>query len=391
MAVGLQAQPDFNQGKIQQQHFTEVIPIEWENNKILIATQVSDQKGKFLLDTGAPTLLSKSFFETLNLAPSGNIKVVDANGNSEPMPYLIIPKIEIGALVFTNIPALVIDFENSPLKCVNDTIHGFIGSNLLKELIVQFNIPQRALRLTDQPDDLELPSAGLSLSLDNGGQPILDIQLGDEQTTAFFDTGFNGLYSITKEIFEQNKTYFESIVIAKGKGSSGQTGIYGSDQQSDQQYLLKLPEFRIGNHLIEDVCTIPSPGDKALIGTELFEYGQVTLDYINKRFYLTNFNTGKDAYENFGFEWGLSTEEEWEVALVFDNTEAAQKGLEAHQKILAINDLELQNRSFCQTDAERRNILKKENKVSFKLLDLKGQVIQLELQKIHWNNLPASK
>lgn len=382
--LGLKAQPDFMQGSLVNKNFSEIVPVKIKNDKMLIEATIQGKKALFLLDTGAPTLLTKSFFESLNLEETGAIDVKDVTNKTLSMPWVKVPEIEIGQLSFKDIPALIIDFSGSPANCSEEKIAGFIGSNQLKDVILQLDWNNQQVLLTDQKSSLNLPKKGIAFNIDSGGQPLLQIKLKGKKTEVMFDTGFNGLYSMPNQVFKENESYFQSMILAEGQGRSGQAGIFGVETNDTRQILLQIPKIKIGQHRVKNVTCSPSSGDDALLGTQLLKNGLVTLDYPAKQIYLTDFKSSPKPYQNFGFEWSINPQQEWIIGTVWNNTEAAKKGLQSNNKVLQINDLKLEGQPFCETEKALDDVLEQANEITLKVLTPQEEVLELQLKKIDW-------
>lgn len=92
-------QINFNQGKINDKEYYEVIPYETEIGKIILPVTVKDKTYRFLLDTGAPNLFSPQLLKELNVAEGDSINVNDANNQDQKMKFVVVPQVKIGNLI----------------------------------------------------------------------------------------------------------------------------------------------------------------------------------------------------------------------------------------------------------------------------------------------------
>lgn len=279
------AQMDFGQSRVKTQSFLDTIPFIFENNSIIITIEIQGQQGNFILDTGAPTVLSKSFQTQLKLAPTGSIRVRAANRQVQEQDYTLIPELNIHQIDFINVPALVMDLAQTPLKDSPIQIDGIIGSNQLKDVVLQIDFAQKILVFSDKKEHLDVhKTKGIKMKLDKSYRPFIPVNVSGKKTEVLFDTGFNGLYAMPIEFYHFHKKYFLKYALKKGGATSAYTSIYGETNEEDLP-LIRCPYLKIGAIELQKVVTLPYPGQEALLGMELLEEGVVTLDYLKRRFY----------------------------------------------------------------------------------------------------------
>ena len=149
------AQINFNQGKINDKEYYEVIPYETEIGKIILPVTIKDKTYRFLLDTGAPNLFSPQLLKELNVAEGDSINVNDANNQDQKMKFVVVPQVKIGNLIFENQAGLIYDFEkHNLLSCYK--IDGFIGSNLLQNSIIKINGSNKTVIITNKIKSLNI-------------------------------------------------------------------------------------------------------------------------------------------------------------------------------------------------------------------------------------------
>jgi hypothetical protein len=76
-------------------------------------------------------------YEALGLKEERALKVVDSQKNKAKQILSVIPSLRLGNMEFRNIACLAIDLKAMSTACFG--IDGFIGANLLSELIWQFD------------------------------------------------------------------------------------------------------------------------------------------------------------------------------------------------------------------------------------------------------------
>ena len=285
--LSLFAQIDFTESTLVQKNFLERIPFEFTANKIILKAKIAGKEGRFLLDTGAPTIISKAFQQSLQLPDSGTIDVRDATNQVQRQAYVVLPSISLGNLKFSNGVALVLDFQQTVVADEGLEIDGFIGSNLFQDIIIQFQLEQKELLLTDRKEKLNLQEAKTTkMKLSQIGQPYIPIKVDGVKELALFDTGFPDVLAITAFFYQKNKKRLQPYRLSKTENTISYEGIYGGETKGENLPLLRLPTVTIGKKTLEKIVTLPAYLNETLVGTELLRYGIVTLDYKNQKFYL---------------------------------------------------------------------------------------------------------
>lgn len=278
---------DCNQSQLSQVSFLDTIPFQFIRNNIIIEATFDGHKGNFVLDTGAPTVLSQSFYKKLDIIPTGYIRVRDASNQVREQAYLVLPKAAIQTTQFWDIPALIMDLEQSPLKGNSIKIDGLIGSNQLKNVVLQIDFAKKILILSDNAQQFGLhKKEGLKIKLDDTKRPFVKVNISGKKAEVLIDTGFNGLYAMPIDFFRFHQKHFMPHALKKGGATSGYTGIYG-DATTESLPLIRCPYLEIGDVVLEKIVTLPYPGQEGLLGTELLEEGLITIDYVDRRFYFS--------------------------------------------------------------------------------------------------------
>jgi predicted aspartyl protease len=121
------------------------------NAKIVIPVEINNKTYHFLLDTGAPNVISKSLFNEIKTTTIDKISINDANNLKDSLEAVTIKELKIGSLAFENsvgmfgsankeeqfqlnLPKLTINqtiFENVATNTTNDQ-NSRIGLDLLE-------------------------------------------------------------------------------------------------------------------------------------------------------------------------------------------------------------------------------------------------------------------
>ncbi|WP_298396577.1 retropepsin-like aspartic protease [Flavobacterium sp.] len=279
---------NLSQGKINQKSYYEEVNFELVMQKIIIPVTINNNEYKFLLDTGAPNLISNTVYEALKTSDKQNILILDANNKSQEMSLVAVNSIKINGLNFENTVAVLSDLNNHPLlKCFK--IDGFIGSNLLQNSIVKISLKNKKIILTDDIRKLKTKAKPTKLKLvQEQKSPFIELELAGKNNViateyALLDTGMDGFYDISNRanaVFQKEEILTQ---IAQSSGVSG-IGLFGVNDEKEQQ-LMQVNKMKINSTSFENIITETTDDDNSRIGLDLLKYGDIIIDFKNKKFY----------------------------------------------------------------------------------------------------------
>nr|WP_067058102.1 retropepsin-like aspartic protease [Mucilaginibacter sp. L294] len=331
-------------GPTTSKYYTE-LPYEMVNGKMFVQVEIKGKLHKFLFDTGAPVAVSPKLLAELHLAEVHKGSFTDVNGTTIQGSAVQLDSIKLGDVIFTGIPAITLfpDWYN----CFN--IDGVIGSNILRRSAVKLVSDKHIIIITDQPDKLALNkkhSVPLITNTKDNQQsdPQIEILLnGKVKLTLGFDTGDNAFLRFSDDLMQQLAKYKSYDVVAKGFGATsiGEIGL----QANADKYLLKIPFINIGSARFDNLVTQTNKGGIPGIGTKLLDYGDITLDFINGKFY---FDAKNEANAPDNKQWPFQptfADGKLIVGVVW------QKGLDKvkpGEQVIAIDDKDLSQLTLCQ-------------------------------------------
>jgi predicted aspartyl protease len=369
---------DLNKGNTKEESYYTEIQFEYVNGKIIIPILINEKTYRFLLDTGAPNLITKKLAETLKQKSLQEIKVSDANDNKSSMNFVELPNITIGNVVFENSVALSSnDDGNLVFDCFN--LDGFIGSNLLRNSILQIDTRNKTLIITNDEKKLKLNKKNsIELSLiGNQSSPYIWIKLkgknsGKEQV--LLDTGMKGFYDISIRNYSllKNENIFK--IISTGIGSK-EIGLFGNSKDSEQLKIF-LPEMKISNSSFLNISTITTNDKNSRIGIELFENGLATLDFKNKKFYFDQYGINTDLNEKqLGFSPTILNQK-LSIGIVWD--EKLKDKIFSGDEIIEINGKNYENYLLCDL-INKKSIFKEIEIVNIKIRNKSGEIRDINL------------
>lgn len=336
---------EFRNGNTVQKDFYDSIPFEFIKNKIIITVKVNGVNKRFIFDTGAVLTLSEEMQEIMQYPKIGSVVVNDVNGKTSDAKIVRVKDLQIGSISFTDFASVVMDLKNNyPINCL--ACDGIIGSNVFKDCIVSIDLGRKLLVITDNLQKLSLQNAWQSpVSLNAIGKPYVQMNIGNGiNFDGLFDSGSDKLMSISDKIFEKAVKKDAAVVLNEGFGvtSTGINGIAASEKKN--RTLIKQMQF--GGAVINNVITIESEKSNNAIGMQLADYGNITLDYINKVFYFVPFKPVQEyKYQKTVGIKDIPEKNFYAIGIVWSNTQAEKLGLKTGFQILKINDQDFSVRS----------------------------------------------
>ena len=373
-----------NQGYVEQQKYLTTIPYKQIKGKIIIEVVIDNRIRKFILDTGASTVISENLYKELNPKLLGTVEVIDQSGLKDTLNVVSLSETKINELAFKDIPALVSKEAKMLFECFD--VDGLIGSNLLRNSVVQFDSKNKTITLSDNSKSLNLKKKDaneMELS-PNQSNPFIWIKLKKGKSFAnekiLFDTGDDGLYLMSinayKHIIGEKLDVFQTLAENEGSFSAG---LHGTAEKMTN-YVVNIPMLELNNLLLNNI-TAKTTYTYSRFGSEILKYGKVTLDYKNKKFYIEPYGDSSETNLDRGV-WAIDPiieNDKAVVGIIWDKT--LENTVNVGDEILKFDNIDYQNMDFCE-------IVKSNNKVDKKtallvLKDIKtGEVKNVEIKKL---------
>lgn len=103
----LQANKLAKGGSVQQDHFLEEIPFEMKMGLIILKVEIAGHLYNFLLDSGAPNIISTELAQQLKLSNLIGTNATDGGGKQSSLSLVSIDTISIGKINFLNTAAII--------------------------------------------------------------------------------------------------------------------------------------------------------------------------------------------------------------------------------------------------------------------------------------------
>ena len=371
----------FHQGKIKQKHYFQVIPYQEIKGLLIVPVTINGKTYQFAFDTGASLAISDKLYKELNLRTICQIKAGDASGEKDKARIISLPEIDLQGITFRNTFGVV--FHENPeqsnfLDCLG--VDGLIGSNMVRNSIVQFDVLNKQIIITNDIKKVSLGNSEcqkMELSLWQSS-PYIQITLQKEaHITVEFDSGYGGGF-FTSSLNKLNGCVVDTI--AESEGTPSVFGFHGA-YKKQKHVLLNIPKLDICGTTFNDVIVTATQNHHSLLGTKFLQYGKVTLDYKKKNFYFEvfdNINTNQPT-EN---QWAISTtiqNNKLIVGIIWDKTLESQINLE--DEILSINGMDIQSMSFCELFLLK---FPESDKCILELRDINtGAIKTVEIERMH--------
>lgn len=375
-----------NQGSVDANYYTE-IPYEWINEKIILPVEIEGETYRFLLDTGAPNMITESLEEKITTKYLRTIPVKDATGQSDSLEMVSLPKLKLGNVIFKNTPTMVM--KNNPgsaliFDCFK--IDGIVGSNMFRNSIVQILPKQQLVKLTDNRKKLSLnKKISTKMKADNlQSRPYIYIKLKSLKKMnekVLVDTGMKGFYNMSQQHYDYFKGKEAIQTVAKGKGSLG-GGLYGIENQTNY-FKVNLNQITIGQAKFTNFITTTTQSKNPRLGNSLLKYGSITFDFKNKRFYYESFQKQDVDLSEKHFGFNVTAKDgKLIVGVIWDKN--LENRLSYGDQILSINNDDYRNPDLCKLVAEK-SISERYDKMDLVILKANGEEIKLQVKKQHYS------
>lgn len=334
---------DLNNGNFVNPEYFIELPFKKINNKIIVDVELKGKKRKFLLDTGAPMALSTALFNELNYTILTKQNVSDINQNKDSLLFVKIDSLKIGNEFITEIPAIVLT-NNILMDCLE--VDGFIGSNALRNSVIQFDTKKQIIKITNSVSKLKLDLVRANaIMLDQQSSPYLKFNIGKKISEfALFDSGSDEFYSMANEKIEKFRKAKDFTIIYKSNGSNtlGMVGFANNKETS----LMFIPFIKLNGVKIDNIISESNNDINSRIGVKMLDYGKLTLDYKNKKCFFEPYLNNQEFESN-----------QLQISLNFiDNhlcigkiwTKELSQQVQIGEKIISINDTNVENMTICE-------------------------------------------
>lgn len=359
---------NLNHEKTEGRNYFTTIPYSEIKSKIIMQAELNGKAYNFIFDTGAPTAISQELVEQLNLAAKEKVEMRDQSAKLDSMNVVNIERLKIGDVTFKNTPAIVIK-DMQMLGCFN--IDGIIGSNILGNSVLQISSKNKTLTITDRPGKLNLKRRNSIKMTTNPIQSTPYITAyylnGDlsASESILVDTGMNGLFDLSVHAYSQAVEKIDVFTTLHKARGTYSIGFHGVAEESDS-YKVLIPQLLIGKTNFTNVTVDTTTDHTSRVGADVLDYGLMTLDFINKRFYFEPFEETEviDLKEK---TWPISLsmkDEKVVIGIVWDDKLSAI--FKPGDEVLKFGDINYEEMSFCERMLTKVDVLSDTEIISVK-------------------------
>ncbi len=357
-----------------QNEYKAIIPYQNSMGKLIVKASINGIEGNFVFDTGAPVSFTNSFAKKLGVKNFKKVQIEDSNGNVSHVSLFELPFITLGGVRFNLVKSLVLEKE-SILKKFG--IDGVIGYTLFGGFAVQIDSRVKNIIIVPQSDCLNLDeSFSCNMISNQYNLPLLNVMLNGYKDTVMFDSGDSQFYVLSEKFLERVISERAVVLLNKGEGvvSVGACGL----ESKTVKCRVKVKDFSLCRGRFKNVTSITTSASLSRLGSDIFNYGKVTIDYPNRKFYFEPFsNNIPDMYRK-----------EWNVVLTAANNELRaglvwgkmQKKIQVGAKIVEVNGKRFDN--IDAMEAITKNIVNlRGDKALITFIDKKGVESKLKIKR----------
>lgn len=368
-----------NDGKPLQKIIADTVSFEWVRNKVIVPVTIKGKVHRFILDTGAPLVVTRELAEALDAKPIREVTLRDQSGKEQEGADIV----RTGAFLFGNtqyegVPALVMEDRNPIFQCFG--VEGFIGSNLLRHSAVTFDLPARKVYIRNGPDLLPDARFRSALRLDQQSNPFFKVSIGDAYGWLLFDSGSDKFFEMSLSLVNEWKKKSKGLLqpLRRGYGSSS-VGFTGLEAPVEKLKLM-ASALQAGPYIFDTVSIATTASGESRMGAVLIEKGRVTVDYLRKHFYFEPYATGQQHRDSV---WSLSVfpqaQGDVRIGTIWDSTLATTHDVQINDKVLAINGKEVSAYSLC--DFVGGTLFRSDTQVSLRIQNAKGDLKEITIYK----------
>lgn len=328
------------------------IPFELVTRHIVVQVKVNNSRPlSFVFDTGDRVgIIDTDVAKELGLKLEGQVRIGGAGSETLRGSRVVEATWTLAGLNgFSQPIQLAIPLRRLALRFGHD-FDGIIGSDFIKQFVVEVDYAARVLRLHDK-DQFTYAGTGESVPMELNGQghPILEGEvrpLGGEPIHGKFmlDLGSSGPVALTSPFVNQHKLLEGSSKTIRAVGLGGAGG-------SSQARIGRLAEVQIGKYKLSNPLTIFSQDTAgafavsdlaANIGQQIASRFKIFLDYSHHRIIFEPAATFNDPFDRAQSGLVISGEGKdykiFHVVEVLEDSPASEAGLQKDDVIIKINE-----------------------------------------------------
>lgn len=368
-----------NAGKPLQKIIADTVSFEWEHNMMVVPVTIKGKVYRFLLDTGAPLVISRHLVDVLDAEPIRQATLRDQSGKEQQGANIVrTGALQFGGTVYEGVPAVVMEEQPPVFQCFG--VDGFIGSNLLRHSTVTFDFPARKVYIRNGEEFLPDPQFRSELKLDRQSNPFFRAGIGNAYGWLLFDSGSDKFFEMSLSLVEAWKERSKGLLQHRRRGyGSSSIGFTGLEAPTEK-LKLQASVLTVGNYAFDTVVISTTGSPESRIGARLIEKGRVTIDYRRKHFYFEPYAARQQYRDSV---WSVSflplAQDDVRVGTIWDSTLAAGHGVQINDRVMTINGKAVGSYSLC--DFIGGALFRGHTQMSLQVLNAKGETREFMISK----------
>jgi len=277
-----------NQRYLDTEGFYETVAFGSRSRLITLPVYANDQDIPLDLvwDTGASySVVTADVVARLQVDTVTTISIRDSQGNSKPLPVVLIDSLKIGNVVFKETLAVVADYgPDNPLICVAPD--GILGANVMQLCHWKVDYEDSTFTITDDWSrftELEGQEGQNMSTHPFMGQPKISYYADStRQKRVLMDSGFGGFIDINDKAVPAESTFWQDRAYASIERNNS-FGLFGSSKYTNKSIIIDTLIF--GGQTLYNVPADVEPNSSKL-GNNLFSYFDMYYNFTEKQYYL---------------------------------------------------------------------------------------------------------
>jgi membrane-associated protease RseP (regulator of RpoE activity) len=318
------------------------LPFELIDNRIFIDVRLNNRGPfRFIFDTGAVAIVRPEVARELGLQIEGITSGAGGVGEKTvERGSTKIADIQVGDVRLTNQEFGVISFADDRAVFGSHRLDGIIGFPIFQKLVVRIDYKRRLLSFT-QPARFAYHGKGMLVPFElDRHLPQVKGELDGVAGTFVIDTGARSSLILLGPFVEANQLRAKYHATLEGVTGWGIGGPVRSQLARARILHLGAVEVRdvIARLSLQKSGALTDSSKAGLVGYDVLKQFTIIFDYSRRQlFFEKNNDYGlPDAYDRTGMWFGLAGDE-YEIIDVIAGGPAAEAGLKAGDRIIAIN------------------------------------------------------
>ena len=276
----------------------------------------------------------------------------------------------LGNITYQNFAACQLELKTYDILKIDD----ILGGNLTSKSTWGFDLENETITTSNELNtELVKDFKKIKTKLLVTGTPTISVNYfgAIKENNVYFDTGFDGLFYINKDVFE--KLLGKGLVTKKAEGNGLiATTAFGTEEGTT--YAIGL-EMNLGKNVLQPFISDVSLGDsESNMGSEWLAYYHTIISG-NKLYFKKNKVDLEQKFVSKGIK-GFIDEKGLYMSFIWNNSEAQQKGIKVGYRILSLNNQTVNPENKQQQENLIEEFVNSEQSVSLEI-NKKGNVIQL--------------